>query len=132
MKKIVLILMLLFSFSFAEVMNFPISKNVVNSGIKIIDIRTPAEWKETGIIKGSKTITFFDEQGRYDVPKFLKSLNAYVKPNEKFAVVCRTGHRSRIVAKYLGDNGYHVIDLLGGVQALARDNYKFVKYENNR
>jgi len=133
MKKIILSLMLLFSFSFAQVINFPISKNVVNSGIKIIDIRTKPEWLQTGIIKGSKTITFFDELGGYNVPKFLKELNAYVKKGEKFAIVCRTGHRSRIVAKFLSENGYpKVIDLLGGVNALAKDNYKFVKYEKNR
>ncbi|MFK5882480.1 MAG: rhodanese-like domain-containing protein [Sulfurospirillum sp.] len=132
MKKIVLVLMLLFGFANAEVMNFPISKNVVNSGKKIIDIRTKAEWKQTGVIKNSILITFFDEMGRYNLPKFLKALNAHIKKNERFALVCRTGHRSRIVAKYLGEHGYHVIDLLGGVQALARDNYKFVKYENNK
>ncbi len=132
MKNIILILMLLFGFAQAEVMNFPISKNVVNSGMKIIDIRTKPEWMQTGIIKGSKTITFFDEKGEYNIPKFLKALNSYVKPGEKFALVCRTGHRSRIVAKFLGENGYRVIDLLGGVQALARDNYKFVKYEDNK
>jgi len=133
MKKIVLGLMLLFSFSFAQVINFPISKDVVNSGIKIIDIRTPGEWKQTGIIKGSKTITFFDKSGRYNIPKFLKELNSYVKKGEKFALVCRTGHRSKIVAKFLSENGYpKVIDLLGGVTALAKDNYKFVKYEDNK
>ncbi len=132
MKKIILVLMLLFSFSYAEVMNLPISINFVNSGIKIIDIRTKSEWMQTGIIKGSKTITFFDKIGRYNLPEFLKALNSFVKPGEKFALVCRTGHRSRIVAKYLGENGYNVVDLLGGVQALAKDNYKFVKYENNK
>ncbi len=132
MKKILLVLMLLFGLSYAGVMNFPISKNVVNSGIKIVDIRTKAEWKQTGIIKGSKTITFFNELGAYNVPKFLKALNAFVKPGEKFALVCRTGHRSRIVARFLGENGYNVVDLLGGVQALARDKYKFVKYEEHK
>ncbi len=132
MKKIILALLMLLNFAFAEVINFPISPNVVNSGIKIIDIRTKSEWLQTGIIKGSKTITFFDEMGRYDVPKFMKALNAFVKPGEKFALVCRTGHRSRIVSKFLGDNGYRVIDLLGGVQALAKDHYKFVKYETSK
>ncbi len=131
MKNIILSLLLLANLAFAEVMNFPISVNVVNSGIKIIDIRTKAEWLQTGIIKGSKTITFFDAMGKYNVPKFLKALNAYVKPGEKFALVCRTGHRSKVVAAFLGKNGYKVIDLLGGVNALARDHYKFVKYENN-
>jgi len=131
MKNIVIGLLLLANLAFAQVINFPISKNIVNSGIKIIDIRTKAEWLQTGIIKGSKTITFFDELGRYDVPKFLKALNAYVKPGEKFALLCRTGHRTKVVAAFLGKNGYKVIDLLGGVNALAKDNYKFVKYENN-
>ena len=132
MKKILLVLLLLFAFANAEVMNFPISKNVVNSGKKIVDIRTKAEWMQTGIIKDSILITFFDALGNYNLPKFLKALNSHINKNERFALVCRTGHRSRIVAKYLGAHGYHVIDLLGGVEALARDNYKFVKYENNK
>ncbi len=131
MKKIMLGLLLLLNFAFAQVINIPISPAIVNSGIKIIDIRTPAEWRESGIIKGSKTIMFFDEQGKYNVPKFLSKLNAYIKPGEKFAVVCRTGHRSRIVSNFLGKNGYKVVDLLGGVMALAKQNYKFVKYENS-
>ena len=132
MKKIVLVLVLLFGFANAEVMNFPISKNVVDSGKKIIDIRTKAEWKQTGIIKNSILITFFDASGKYNLSMFLKALNSHINKNERFALVCRTGHRSRIVAKYLGEHGYHVIDLLGGIQALAKDNYKFVKYENNK
>ena len=132
MKKIILSLLVLLNFAFAEVINTQISPTVVSSGIKIIDIRTKPEWRQTGIIKGSKTITFFDERGGYSVPKFLKALNSYVKPGEEFALVCRTGHRSRIVSKFLGDNGYKVVDLLGGVQALAKYNYKFVKYEKNR
>jgi len=132
MKKIILSLLMLLNFVFAEITNTPISPSVLSSGIKIIDIRTKPEWKQTGIIKGSKTITFFDEKGGYDVPKFLKALNSYVKSGEEFALVCRTGHRSRIVSKFLGDNGYKVVDLLGGVQSLARKNYKFVKYEDSK
>ncbi len=131
MKKIILSLMLILTFSFSEVINIPITSEVVQSGIKIIDIRTKPEWKQTGIINGSKTITFFDELGRYNVPKFLGKLNAYVKKGEKFALVCRTGHRTGIVSKFLADNGYKVVDLQGGVNALAKQNYKFIKYENN-
>jgi rhodanese-related sulfurtransferase len=132
MKNIVFGLLLVVSFAFSQVINFPISKNIVNSGIKIVDIRTKPEWLQTGIIKGSKTITFFDSMGRYDAAGFLKKIAALVKPGEKVALVCRTGHRSKIVAKFLSDKGYDVIDLLGGVQALAKDNYKFAKYEQNK
>ena len=132
MKKIILSIFVLFNFVFAEVVDTHITPKVVDSGIKIVDIRTKTEWKQTGIIKGSKTITFFDKDGRYDVKKFLEALDGYIKPDEKFAIVCRTGHRTKIVSKFLGDNGYSVVNLVGGIYALAKQNYKFVKYEESK
>jgi len=60
--------------------NEPISAQIVPSGIKIIDIRTKPEWIETGIIKGSILITFFDEKGQYDAAKFLSQLDSKIKP----------------------------------------------------
>ncbi|RLA22592.1 MAG: hypothetical protein DRQ62_07725, partial [Gammaproteobacteria bacterium] len=32
----------------------------------VIDIRTPQEWKSTGIIPGSHPVKFFDQNGKYD------------------------------------------------------------------
>ncbi len=41
---------------------------LVAAGVPIIDIRTEGEWKETGIVPGSRLFTFFNEHGRADPP----------------------------------------------------------------
>ncbi|HLD24104.1 MAG TPA: rhodanese-like domain-containing protein [Sulfuricurvum sp.] len=95
----------------------PIDQKLIDSKIKIIDIRTPNEWKTTGLIKGSHPIMFFDEQGNYNVETFLGKLNKVVKKGEKFALICNSGNRTQIVGNFLGkQQGYNVIDLQGGIQ----------------
>jgi rhodanese-related sulfurtransferase len=95
----------------------PIDSKIMASKIKIIDIRTPAEWKTTGLVKGSIPIMFFDEQGNYNLESFLATLNKKVKKGEKFALICNSGNRSAILGKHLGTQmGYNVIDLSGGIQ----------------
>jgi rhodanese-related sulfurtransferase len=95
----------------------PIDHKLIDSKIKIIDIRTPAEWKTTGLVKGSLPIMFFDESGNYDMNGFLAELNKRVKKNERFALICNSGNRSKVLGTYLGKQlGYSVIDLDGGIQ----------------
>jgi rhodanese-related sulfurtransferase len=98
--------------------------------IKIIDIRTPAEWKETGIVKDSYTITFFDERGNFNVEHFLKQLNSAVKKDEQFALICRVGSRTGMVSEFLSEKlGYKVINLKGGIMKMIHDGYKTVPYK---
>ena len=100
----------------AEYVRQPIDQKLLDSKIKIIDIRTPGEWKETGIIKGSIPIMFFDEQGNYNLETFIPQLNKHVKKGEKFALICRTGSRTQVLGSHLGKQmGYNVIDLQGGI-----------------
>lgn len=99
------------------------------SGIKIVDIRTRPEWRQTGIVKGSYPITFFDEKGNYDVKEFLKKLDKVVTPAEHFALICRSGNRTTTVSKLLKKIGYiNVVNLKGGVIAASRNGITFVKY----
>ncbi len=116
----------------AEVINLT-PKDVVDykeEGIVLIDIRTPMEWEETGVIEGSKLITFFDMYGRYDIDKFLNEFTKYV-PNKdsKFILVCRTGSRTKMVGDFLSNElGYkNAMHLAGGVYAWMRDGKKLVK-----
>ena len=130
MRKILSILLLFLSSSFAEVINQYPTSELLDSGITIIDIRTPAEWKDTGIIKGSVPITFFDERGNYDVYVFMKELKTHVKEGEEFALICHIGSRTSLLADFL-DKEYHmkVINLLGGMDYLHKKGYKTVKFE---
>jgi len=87
LKRIIFGLLLLATSLFAELKQEWATQGFLKKNIKVIDIRTPAEWRETGIVKDSYTIMFFDEQGNYDVPKFLKALDGVVKKDEQFALI---------------------------------------------
>jgi len=83
----------------------------------LIDIRTPGEWAETGIIPGSKKIMFFDDRGGYDVQKWMEEFSKYVTSKEQpFVLVCRTASRTKMVGQFLEQQGYkNVYDLKGGI-----------------
>lgn len=100
----------------------PIDQQLLNSKIKIIDIRTPGEWKTTGLVKGSVPIMFFDESGNYNLETFSAELNKKIAKKERFALICNSGSRSKMLGTHLGQKmGYNVIDLQGGIQyAIAK------------
>ncbi|MFA5215211.1 rhodanese-like domain-containing protein [Sulfuricurvum sp.] len=117
MMKWLLTLSLIATSLLADYTAQPIDQKLIDSKIKIIDIRTPGEWKTTGLVKGSIPIMFFDERGNYNMDAFLAELNKKVKKDERFAVICNSGSRSRTLGTYLGKQlGYNVIDLQGGIQ----------------
>jgi len=130
MKKIILGLLLLSLSLFAEVTDVVVTPEFVNSTkMKIIDIRTPEEWRETGIVKDAYTLTFFNKNGDYDIYSFLNSLNKIVKKDEKFALICRTGSRTKMVSNFLGNKlNYHVVNLKGGLMKLLQEGYKTQPY----
>jgi rhodanese-related sulfurtransferase len=131
MKKIFFSFLILLSLLKAEVINVNATPEFLKSNpdIKIIDIRTPSEWRETGIVKGAYTLTFFDERGYYNIEQFLNELNKIVKPDEKFALICRTGSRTTMVSNFLGKRlHYRVINLRGGLMQLIKLGYKTVPY----
>jgi len=129
MKKIILSFLVLSATLMAELTQVWATPGFANKDIKIIDIRTPAEWKETGIVKGSYTIMFFDEQGNFNLESFLRQLNMAVKKGEQFALICRVGSRTGMVTEFLSEKlGYKVINLKGGIMKMIHEGYKTVPY----
>ncbi len=128
MKKILLMLLLLGTSLFAELKQVMATPEFLekNPNVKIIDIRTSPEWRETGIVKGSYPIVSFTQRGFN--PKFLEELDKVIKKDETFALICRTGSRTAEVSKWLADKGYNVIDLKGGLMHMIRMGYKPVRY----
>ncbi|HFD14178.1 MAG TPA: rhodanese-like domain-containing protein [Epsilonproteobacteria bacterium] len=130
MKKIIVSLLFLVTSVIAELTQVWATPDFAEKNIKIIDIRTPAEWKETGIVKDSYTIMFFDEKGNFNVESFLKQLNMAVKKDEQFALLCRVGSRTGMVSQFLSEKlGYKVINLKGGIMKMIHDGYKTVPYK---
>jgi len=129
MVKLILIALSLIVTLNAQVQHrYPDKEFLSNKNLTIIDIRTKPEWIETGIIKNSHLITFFDEKGSYNIPEFMGELNKVVKKDEPFAIICRTGSRTRLVSSFLDKNGYKVINLIGGIIYAKSAGIKLVKY----
>jgi rhodanese-related sulfurtransferase len=86
-----------------------IDKNVV-----VIDIRTPPEWIDTGVVPTSKKIMFFNQRGEYNIPKWIEQFSKYVKnKDQEFVLVCRSGNRTTTVGRFLSyqlgyKNVYHL------------------------
>ena len=130
MKKILFGLLITVTALMAELQQVWATPQFADKNIKIIDIRTPAEWKETGIVKGSYTIMFFNEQGDFSVESFLRQLNMLVKKDEQFALICRVGSRTGMVAEFLSEKlNYKVINLKGGIMKMIHEGYKTVPYK---
>jgi len=129
LNKTLLSLLILTASLFGELTHEYPSQKMFNSKIPIIDIRTPAEWVETGIVKNSITIMFWDERGGYNVEAFLTELNKKVDTKKPFALICRTDSRTSIVADFLAKKlNYDVVNVLGGIVYLKAMKLKTVPY----
>ncbi len=93
------------------------------SGVAVIDIRTEGEWKETGVIAGSKLMTFFDEKGRADPPAWLEKVKSVAKPDQPVILICRSGNRTRAATQFLAQQaGYKTVyNASGGMNAWGRE-----------
>ena len=99
---IYLILALLAACSKAPYTNLDNSEltTMLGKDIPIVDIRRPEEWRQTGIIKESKRITFVDSNGRLH-PEFLDRFTSTIKKNDPVILICRTGNRTDVLARLL-------------------------------
>ena len=69
MKKIILLAAFLSVSLFAEVKTVDADtfEKLMAKGYPVIDIRTPQEWQQTGIIKGAHKMVFFTPNGQPDL-----------------------------------------------------------------
>lgn len=87
----------------AEVINVDSAElaRLVASGVVLVDIRTEPEWRETGIIPGSRLLTFFDANGRANPAAWLEQLKTVARPEQPVILICRSGNRTRAVSEFL-------------------------------
>lgn len=81
----------------------------------IIDIRSAAEWKDTGIPKGARTVTIHDPKG---LEGFYKALLAAVNGDKttRIALICAAGGRSARAERYLATKGFtRIVDISEGM-----------------
>lgn len=98
-----LLLLLVFSPAQAQVINVDNVqlKQLLEQGVPIIDVRRPEEWRQTGVVKGSHLMTFFDKRGNYDVEAWMAKLIEIAGPEDPFILICRTGNRTGTISRFL-------------------------------
>jgi rhodanese-related sulfurtransferase len=75
-------------------------KDLLKQGIALVDIRTPAEWKETGVVEGSQLLPFRLANGKLN-RDFAKELSKIAKAHTPVILICRSGNRSAAAARLL-------------------------------
>ncbi len=82
----------------------------------LIDIRTPEEWKQTGVPAGAKRADMYNRQGP---AAFVEDVLAQVDGNREtpIGLICRVGNRSTKAHKLLVSKGFtNVFNIKEGMQ----------------
>ena len=103
-------------------------KTLINQGVPLYDIRRPEEWRETGVVEGSRKLTFVDAGGRPN-PEFLPRFTAEVGKDDPVVLICRTGSRTDKLARELMEKqGYtQVYNVRHGITGWIAGNNPVVK-----
>jgi rhodanese-related sulfurtransferase len=130
--KLLSICLLLFtSLVFAEVKEVGNDEIIalMNNDVSVIDIRRADEWRNTGVIKQSSLITFFDKQGNHNTEEWMSQLKKIVNQDDPVIIICRSGKRSGIVSKFLDEqaNYTNVYNASGGMVSWVNSKNKTVE-----
>ncbi|NNJ97446.1 MAG: rhodanese-like domain-containing protein [Gammaproteobacteria bacterium] len=95
---------------------------MLEQNIPIYDIRRPEEWRQTGVIEGSKLLTFVDGEGQLK-PNFLNHFTTATGKHDPVILICRTGSRTSTLARYLVEEmGYtQVFNVRDGITRWISD-----------
>lgn len=96
---------------------------LAGGGVLVIDIRTEGEWKQSGVIAGSKLLTYVDEQGRVDQTAWLEQVRKFAQADQPVILICRSGKRSDAAARFLSQEaGYKTVyNANGGMNAWIKE-----------
>lgn len=88
-------------------------KTLIEQGVTLIDIRRPDEWKQTGVVDGSRLLTWVDGAGRVQ-PGFYANLTTQAPKEKPVVLICRTGNRTGQLARELMEqHGYTKVYSVG-------------------
>ncbi|MEW5893787.1 MAG: rhodanese-like domain-containing protein [Pseudomonadota bacterium] len=84
-------------------------QSLLKQGVPLYDVRRPEEWRQTGVVEGSRLLTFVDANGR-PTPEFFQRFRAEVKLDQPVILICRTGNRTDVLARLLVEEmGYRQV-----------------------
>ncbi len=92
-------------------------EKLIDEKIIMIDVRRENEFLDTGIIKNSIKLTFFDDFGNYDIENWMNEFQKFVtSKDQKFVLICARANRTKMIGDFLVNQGYtNVTHLKGGI-----------------
>lgn len=103
-------------------------KTLLAQGVPVYDIRRPEEWRQTGVVEGSRTLTYVDASGQPN-PEFLPRFTAEVGKHDPVVLICRSGSRTDALARELVEKmGYtRVYSVRDGITRWIGENHPVAK-----
>lgn len=132
MKTIILLIIIFNKFALAEVISIENIrlKELLNKGIKIVDVREKDELVLTGIIENSYIIPLLNRNARFNFNEWFHRF-LEVKSNEKSVIfVCARGVRSSYIARLISERlpKLRIYNLKKGIDDWIRSGNLLVKY----
>ena len=92
-------------------------------GALLVDIRTPPEWVDTGVIEGSRLIEF-----DFNKPTtFLPQIAADIADGRDLVLICNSGNRTQVVADFLARQiPNRIVSIEGGIRRVIASGYQTV------
>ena len=108
-------------------------KALLKQGAPVVDVRTAGEWRQTGVVKGSRLITLFDEQGRADAVAWGRQVDKVAAADKPVILICRSGNRSSQAAQILEKAGHKgtIYNVKAGISGWLRDGQAVVSVPEN-
>ena len=102
-------------------------KTLLQQGTPLYDVRRPDEWRQTGVVEGSRKLTYVDASGREN-PEFLRNFVAEVDKNSPVILICRTGNRTNALGYELAKQGYtRIYNVRDGITRWIGENQPTVR-----
>ncbi|MBQ1203033.1 MAG: rhodanese-like domain-containing protein [Loktanella sp.] len=90
-----------------------------DDSLLLVDIRTPEEWQQTGVIDGALLVTYADADS------FLQTVTPHLQPGQSLALICRSGNRtSRAARQIAAMTDVQVVDIAGGMLRVLGEGYQ--------
>ena len=104
---------------------------LMKQGVTVIDIRTPEELQQTGIIDGSHPIMFFDQKGKPHIEQWMQKTDDLIDPEQAVILICRSGNRTTSVGTFLSNQlGFKkVYSVKGGIKSWLKAGHKTQRVE---
>ena len=79
---------------------------MIKQGVPVYDVRRTEEWKQTGVIEGSKLLTIINKDANIN-PEFIPEFTHAIDKDKPVILICRTGNRTRKLSTLLTEQyGY--------------------------